>query len=216
MKASLPHTHISCFLGLLSLRGGSGRWPWCLKRGGRGKLSQAPALLAPKSLLDSGGQLWGHLELLRRRAEGTLGRSCVGCVLHVLSLWGQPSAQLAPLTAELFWSVDGGGGETPAETRRLDLCKRPKFVMTGLEPLPSATLGPACCPSGFLASLCLPVLCWHLTGWSPRPCRLGWQGEAGGGAQRGLQCREERGLSSRVWAFGGGCQISPGAEHCSS
>lgn len=27
MKASLPHTHISCFLGLLSLREGSGRWP---------------------------------------------------------------------------------------------------------------------------------------------------------------------------------------------
>lgn len=39
------------------------------------------------------------------------------------------------------------------KSERLDLCEHPKFVMIGLEPLPSVTLGPACCPSGFLTSL---------------------------------------------------------------
>lgn len=107
----------------LSLRGGSGRWPG------------APCSAGPQ---ECGRRPLGPPELLRWRA----GR------VHFVppSPWGQPRAR---------WLLGlrrcCAGGEAPAESRRLDLCKRPKSVLTGLEPVPSATRAPARCPSGPLA-----------------------------------------------------------------
>lgn len=186
------------------------------QKGGQGQAFTSPRFTGPQESTGFWRAAVGTLGAPEMQSRGDAGKELCGLRFARSEPVGSAECAACPFNCRAVWSVDGGGGETPAETRRLDLCKRPKLVMTGLEPLPSATLGPACCPSGFVSSLCLPVLCWHLTGCSPCPCGLGWQGEAGGGAQRGLQCREERGLSSRVWAFGGGCQISPGAEHCSS
>lgn len=85
-----------------------------------------------------------------------------------------------------------GGGEKHLQGRRLDLCTQPGFVMIRLEPLPSPTLGPACCPSGFLAP---PLLCRHAAcaGWSPRPLGRAGMLRREEGAQPGLPRQRGRG-----------------------
>lgn len=82
--------------------------------------------------------------------------------------------------------------------------------MTGLGPLPSAPLGLAYRLSGFVASLCLPVLSQHLTA----PCTF---------AEEAGPLREEEGVQRGNGALQqgagqvvGGSLFSPGSELRSS
>lgn len=111
---------------------------------------------------------------------------------------------LTPITVELFWSVDGGGGETPAEIRRLDLYKRPQirgdWAGTVATCDPWAYLPPFWVPH-------LPLLCRHVTA-PPPPVGAGlacWGGTRGCSEDR--KCLRKGASPAGCGAGGGGLSV---------
>lgn len=101
--------------------------------GAESNFSKSWVLLLLQTPQDSRGTagVLGDLEV--ERGGNPLGKNCAK------SSWGRlepvkfEEGQSLPLTVELRLSIDGRGGETPAEIGRLDLCRIPRCTVTCLD-----------------------------------------------------------------------------------